>query len=156
MKFYEFCQNNSGGSFDVNEHITHRVLIEANDADEAIDIAESLGIYFDGVENGMDCECCGDRWYRPWSDNGKEFPYRYGTFNKKDAESIQEKYDAEMVETAHKNPYGDKRYDVLFETPESYMLYSADNYGWTSPDGYIYYKGREKIEIYGEHRRCQN
>jgi len=23
-------------------------------------------IYFDGVEKGYDCECCGDRWYEPW------------------------------------------------------------------------------------------
>jgi hypothetical protein len=154
MKFYEFRQNNSGGSFNVDNNVAHMVLIEANDYGEAITIAESLGIYFDGVEDGMDCECCGDRWSRPWY--AMEFPYRYGAFNKKDAESIQEKYDAEMVETTRQRPYGDNKYDVLFETPESYLSYMADKYGWTSPDGYIYYKGREKVEINGENKKHHN
>ena len=29
-KFYEFNQNNSGGFFDVDENVCHRVIIEAN------------------------------------------------------------------------------------------------------------------------------
>lgn len=64
-KIYEFDQNNSGGSYDINESagIGVRVYIEAYNADQANDHAERIGLYFNGVENGSDCECCGDRWY---------------------------------------------------------------------------------------------
>jgi hypothetical protein len=48
-KFYEFDQNNSGGSFVVNDKVCHRVII---------DKAETLGIHFDGWG---DCSCCGNR-----------------------------------------------------------------------------------------------
>lgn len=77
--YYTFNQNNSGGSFDFDESrgITHRVIIEANSLAEATDRAKSIGLYFDGCESGMDCECCGDRWYAPWGD-GDEQPDVYG------------------------------------------------------------------------------
>ena len=42
MKIYQFNQNNSGGSFDVDEKLCHRLLIEADCVDEASDIAESM------------------------------------------------------------------------------------------------------------------
>lgn len=76
--FYTFRQNNSGGSFDIDESrgIGEWVIIEAQSYDEAIIIAESIGIYFDGVECGLDCECCGDRWSR-WCDENDE-PLIYG------------------------------------------------------------------------------
>jgi hypothetical protein len=64
-KFYTFNQNNTGGSFDFDKEkgITHYVIIEANSADDANNIAESLGIYFNGCDDNLDCPCCGDRWY---------------------------------------------------------------------------------------------
>lgn len=62
--FYLFDQNNSGGSFHTDAKLAEYVYVEANDADEANRIAESLGIYFDGVRKGKDCKCCGDRWSR--------------------------------------------------------------------------------------------
>jgi hypothetical protein len=64
--FYQYNQNNSGGSFTINEAkgIGPVVWIEANSGWEADKIAESKGIYFDGVEQGWDCDCCGDRWIR--------------------------------------------------------------------------------------------
>lgn len=70
-KYYEFSQNNSGGSFDFDEElgITTRVFIEAYDAVDANHRAERIGIYFDGIDSGQDCACCGDRWYsveEPW------------------------------------------------------------------------------------------
>ena len=76
VKFFEFTQNNSGGSFDVDDKVCHRLFIEAVDEKQAISIAESLGVYFDGCEKGMDCECCGDRW----SSYTEEitFPYEMG------------------------------------------------------------------------------
>ena len=63
--FYTYNQNNSGGSFDYNpdKGISHYVIIEANSIDEANCIAENIGIYFNGVDDGSDCDCCGDRWH---------------------------------------------------------------------------------------------
>lgn len=62
--FYCYYQNNSGGSFVVNDRLAPYVIIEANSYDESTSIAERIGIYFDGVSKGIDCDCCGDRWYR--------------------------------------------------------------------------------------------
>jgi len=77
-KFYTFNQNNSGGSFVFDEEagITHFVVIEALDEKHAISRAEDIGIYFNGVNSGSDCECCGDRWYEPY--DGHEYPEVYG------------------------------------------------------------------------------
>jgi hypothetical protein len=57
-----YIQNNSGGSF-IGSKV---IIIEANSVEEANSIAESHGIYFDGVDTGADCECCGDRWRRAY------------------------------------------------------------------------------------------
>ena len=61
--FYLFVQNNSGGSFhyDAEAGIGINVAFEANSEDEAIERAKDV-IYFDGVNKGFDCPCCGDRW----------------------------------------------------------------------------------------------
>lgn len=75
MAFYKYDQNNSGGSFDVDENITHRVVIEAVSESEADIIAKNIGIYFNGVDDGLDCDCCGDRWY---GCNELKFPLHYG------------------------------------------------------------------------------
>lgn len=77
--FYHFRQNNSGGSFYVNEAsgIACDVIVEANSKDEANERAESIGLYFDGVELGDDCDCCGNRWYRAYGD-GDVGPSYYG------------------------------------------------------------------------------
>lgn len=62
--FYIFQQNNSGGYLEEDEKrgIGEYVFIESESAKEANSKAENIGLYFDGVENGIDCECCGDRW----------------------------------------------------------------------------------------------
>lgn len=81
MPFFEYNQNNSGGSFDYVEEagITHNVIIEADDAREADWRAEQIGLYFGGEG---DCECCGDRWYPQvgWGSapDGDEVPSHYG------------------------------------------------------------------------------
>ena len=62
LKWFEFNQNNSGGSFIVNDKVCHRLFIEAKSFDDAVEKAEELGCYWDGVINGVDCPCCGDRW----------------------------------------------------------------------------------------------
>lgn len=79
-KFYTFTQNNSGGKFHFNDAgITHFVIIEANDPDHAVKRAEYIGLYFNGVADGQDCECCGDRWDAPWRDEGTREPTIYET-----------------------------------------------------------------------------
>jgi hypothetical protein len=67
--FYNFAQNNSGGSFIVDDLSAVYIIIEADSPDEANDIAvDETGIYFNGCNEGSDCPCCGDRWYPAWSD----------------------------------------------------------------------------------------
>ncbi len=79
-KFFHFSQNNSGGSFHVDESVAHHVIIEALDAMHANQRATDVGIYFDGCRTGQDCDCCGDRWYAKWSDDtGDDEPLIYDT-----------------------------------------------------------------------------
>ena len=75
--FYHYSQNNSGGQFHVNKNVCHDVIIEAPSAHQANERAEDLGLYFNGVEEGRDCSCCGDRWYRVWGEGDNE-PLIYG------------------------------------------------------------------------------
>lgn len=75
--FYCYNQNNSGGHFSDGLLIKPYVIIEANSSEQANDIAESVGIYFDGVEDDIDCPCCGDRWFRAWKNDGTEEPTIY-------------------------------------------------------------------------------
>jgi len=77
--FYMYSQNNSGGWFQQDDDVVHYVIIEADSPSEADDRAESIGIYFDGIDRGLDCECCGDRWSRTWDSDGTEVPSLYGT-----------------------------------------------------------------------------
>lgn len=80
-KFYMFSQNNSGGAFDFDETagIAPTVIIEALSYEDANERAEKLGLYFNGVENNIDCECCGDRWYPATASDGDAVPSFYGT-----------------------------------------------------------------------------
>lgn len=76
MAFFHFDQNNSGGIFKHDEAsgIGYGVIVEAKDADEAVYLAERIGLYFNGVCEGVDCGCCGDRWSKPWRDEGDAEP----------------------------------------------------------------------------------
>lgn len=76
--WHQYRQTNSGGSFDISDDLGHTVLIEADSPDDANQRATELGIYFDGCEDGSDCSCCGDRWYRA-SDPGTPEPTIYET-----------------------------------------------------------------------------
>lgn len=80
-KFYTFRQNNSGGSFDIDikNGINEYVIIEALDYKHANGIAQSVGIYFDGCNNNIDCPCCGDRWCKKDDESdGYDYPGIYG------------------------------------------------------------------------------
>ena len=87
LRWYTYSQNNSGGSFVLNESVGHYVFVEAPTAEEANRIAEDNGLYFDGCRDGRDCSCCGDRWYPQWrEDSGYDYPDLYG-------EDIRDLYD---------------------------------------------------------------
>lgn len=73
--FYYFSQNNSGGSFD--DSLGYGIIVEADNADEANDIAESKGVYFNGCETERDCSCCGDRWYPVSDRDATDMPMIY-------------------------------------------------------------------------------
>ncbi len=141
MKFYSFDQNNSGGRFDVDDKVCHRVIVEAKDTDEAIGLVENLGVYFDGCENGMDCDCCGDRWYRPWrgDDGGMTFPYSYGVYTQEEANAMVKEYGC-IIKPATKL-LRNRDTEVFFTTIEDYSQYMADSHGgWTTPEVRIYFK----------------
>jgi hypothetical protein len=72
--WFKFRQNNSGGHWDIDDDkgIGPNVWIEAKNAKQANKLAESIGIYFNGVDSGIDCECCGDRWYEVWESSEGE------------------------------------------------------------------------------------
>lgn len=70
MAFFRFSQNNSGG---VWCGPAMEVYVEAPSAKVANALALDYDIYFDGCDSGMDCSCCGDRWYPAWEE-GVESP----------------------------------------------------------------------------------
>lgn len=78
MAWFEFTQNNSFGTFDVNNKVCHRVFIEAGDAKEANRLALDMGIYFDDSSFNIDCPCCGYRWNPVGDIDAITFPYAYG------------------------------------------------------------------------------
>lgn len=79
MPFWNFRQNNSGGSFvfDSDRGISVNVIVEAENVHAACERAKHIGLYFDGCRDGYDCNCCGDRWSRPYDDNGDPIPMIY-------------------------------------------------------------------------------
>ena len=70
MSYFQFRQNNSGGYFDG----TALVFVQADSADDANRIAQDNDIYFNGVADGIDCGCCGDRWRRVYDDDAQNTP----------------------------------------------------------------------------------
>lgn len=60
-KWYQYSQNNSGGEW---MGPAFEVYIEAHSPKNADNRAQCVGVHFDGVYRGSDCECCGDRWTR--------------------------------------------------------------------------------------------
>lgn len=78
--YYTFRQSKSGGYYkiDPSEGISQYVIIQADNAEEANERAEEIGLYFDGCDYGMDCLCCGDRWYRSYEEDGTETPEIFG------------------------------------------------------------------------------
>ena len=78
LKWFTFHQNNCGGRFIVDDKVDAYVIIQAHNADEANYLAQGIGIYFDGVDSGDDCDCCGDRWSPIREEAGTDVPEIYG------------------------------------------------------------------------------
>ena len=94
MKKYIYTQNNSGGPYEYPEWTGpadlggvftyypeghHKlkapvdvwVLAESEaQADELVQ--KYAGVYFQGVKLGLDCYCCGDRWYKGFEEEEEE------------------------------------------------------------------------------------
>lgn len=156
MGFYEFTQNNTGGVFEINDKVCHRLFIEANSADEANEIAKGLGVYFDGCSKGLDCSCCGDRWYEVYQEvnleNIRKKGYTVCVFGEGDAEiKWRDKYGTYKVleEPTRKNG-GFRRFEgkIYFENIEEYAQFLAVEYGWTTPECRIYYSDGTVKEIF--------
>jgi len=64
LTWFTFHQNNSGGFYDG----PRALIVQAVDHADADRIAQHHGVYFNGVDAGIDCECCGDRWSPSWDD----------------------------------------------------------------------------------------
>lgn len=84
LKWYHYNQNNSGGSFDVNDKLCGNVYVQAPTITVANALAEDMGIYFDGVATGCDCDCCGDRWYSPEELNKSDWEVKESAQNHAD------------------------------------------------------------------------
>ena len=165
LKFYEYSQNNTGGSFVIDDKLCHRLFIEANSSSEADSIAEGLGCYWNGVDEGPDCPCCGDRWYgghavsltnisgkqdgiypvEEWVDRKKSTPEealetlksRYSEFEWVKSPALKEKYGSPIIEGV-----------VKLNSIEDYAQIVADQFGWTYPDARIFYRDGSVKEIF--------
>ena len=152
-KFYEFNQNNSGGFFDVDENVCHRVIIEATDAEHAQRIFEPM------IENqSYSCSCCGDRWSRYDPDEielseWKEKGYSIGVYShyKGAEERWFELYGGfpRLEEPSWQTEYGIKEFTgkIYFDTIEQYCQFLANAYGWTTPDVRIHFLDGTKKRI---------
>lgn len=150
--FYMFNQNNSGGWFTVNDTLCHRVIIEADSKSEAVSIAEDLGCYWDGVDQGIDCSCCGDRWGRSPRLITEDLLSWYGVSAMSFAE-WKRKYSRYQVVTAperRKDGFSGITGVISFENIEEYAQYLANEFGWTTPDVRIFYKDGTVTEIFSE------
>lgn len=160
MNWYNFKQNNSGGYFYVDDKVCHRLFIEAESFDDAVKKAEELGCYWDGVDKGIDCSCCGDRWSKR-DDNPINIEkyaiegYRVCVYDGiyKDTIAIwNDRYGSyEVIEKpTWKEEYGTREYvgRIKFRNIEEYAQFMTNEYGWTVPDIRIYYHDGNVKEIF--------
>lgn len=157
--WYLFSQNNSHGYFEVDDKLCAYLFIEANSEDEANEKALNLGCYFNGVETGIDCPCCGDRW----SDYANEFilddTNKIGkqvscyAVSKTMGQAKNDWYCKYGKYEILDNPqwiatYGCYRGRIKFRNIEEYAQYIADEYHWTTPDCRIFYLDGTVKEIF--------
>lgn len=158
--FYNFDQNNSYGYFVVDEKVCHRLLIEADNEEEAVSKAEELGCYWNGVDNGVDCPCCGDRWSRYFLEpidieKYTEKGYPVSVYDNIYRDTVAEwnrkygKYEC-VVAPQFETTFSSRAYvgRIRFKDVEEYAQFLADEYGWTVPDARVYYKNGVVKEIF--------
>jgi hypothetical protein len=161
-KFFEFNQNNSGGRFTVNKYLCHRLIIEADCQSDAIHKAETLGCYWNGVEDGLDCSCCGDRWYMVDMVDFDKINNLWGGYEVS-AFTPQGKKSEWLIDILKKRYAGatwltplsaTKKYGsmqvigkVKIDSIELYAQIIADLWGSTTPDIRIFYKDGTVKEI---------
>lgn len=153
-----FNQNNSGGSFDVDDDVCHRVVIEAADEKQAISIFEPM------IENQSDsCPCCGNRWYinpdlidlAHWKEKGYTATiYKHGSHidTEQKWRTKYETFSRLCQPSWGKSFAGFDEYGapLFFNTIEEYSQFMANAYGWTSPDVIIHYLDGSKKQIFIE------
>ena len=167
-KFYEISQNNTGGSFVTDNKLCHRLFIEAESEKEAISKAEDLGCYWNGVDEGQDCPCCGDRWYPSGHSvdledmNKKWGGYEVSEWLEKGKiasdedviKSFKSSYKKSkwLTEPIVEEKYGSKRVigKIKLESIEQYAQVMANLYGWTKPDCRIFYNDGTVKEIFSK------
>lgn len=141
MIFFEFNQNNSGGHFDVNENVAHRVIIEAETYQEALKKFEPM------IKNqSSSCPCCGERWYlyekkidiNDYRINGYQVAV-YTAIHERPLEEWRKKYGQFKVLEEPKIKQNQVVGKLLFENIEDYASYMAIQYGWTTPDIKIHF-----------------
>lgn len=152
-KFYEFNQNNSGGHFDVDDNVCHRVIIEAKDEHHALELFEPMIEYQSGS-----CPCCGERWYLSADevklDEWKEKGYPVGVYSHYDKpEERWFKLYGELPrigEPEWGKTYSSREFKgkVYFDTIEQYSQFMANAYGWTKPDVRIHRLDGTKTDIF--------
>lgn len=151
MKWYEFSQNNSGGDFVEDENLAKFVFIQAKNEKESIKKAKEIGIYFNGVRNGTDCGCCGDRWSSP---DELEFPYRYGTLSINEAMGAAKRFGVNFDKTTWRymgtHEPDPNQFDLIFESIEQYAKYMCGNYRFMQYGARIHFNGGTILKIGGE------
>lgn len=156
-KLYEISQNNSGGSFQVDENLCWKLYIEAKSANDAASLAEGLGCYWNGCDEGMDCPCCGDRWSEPWESDALDLDkinqWETDIYIWQDKDATKEEIEAKwhkfygeydiLEEPKWESKYGSERYGsakVKFKNETQYLQYLANEYGdWTDPSIRVFY-----------------
>jgi len=161
LKWYCFRQNNTGGFFITDDKVCHKIYIEAESFKEAVEKAEELGCYWNGVSSGHDCPCCGDRWNK-WNDDSMDFneiqnkTFEADVFDDYYSDTVEkwnEMYgEFEIVEQPKFVTKWGKRYigKIKIHTLEQYVQYEANKYGWTTPDARLYYANGNVIEIFSK------
>lgn len=158
MAFYEFSQNNSGGRFVVDSKLCHKVVIEAATKSQAVDIAESLGCYWDGCSIGRDCNCCGDRWHVPSSEFVLNNDYKYkGTIYS--TEKHRTKTSNKVLKKRLRDWLGIENATITVNTSDikiecnpqtllEYYRFFVLCYAWTVPDVRVFYLDGKVDEIF--------
>lgn len=85
IMFFTFRQNNSGGYFIVNDNVAVNLIIEAVNAEDAVDKMSEI------TENYSEyCDCCGERWSSWWvnDEDGTDKPMIWGEEVNKESGSV--------------------------------------------------------------------